>query len=62
MKEMKCLDCNKTFMAENPGKMMETMMPHYMSDHKEIMEGKSTETREQWMARFSKEWKKAKEV
>jgi len=49
-------------MAENPGKMMETMMPHYMSDHKEIMEGKSTETREQWMARFSKEWKKAKEV
>ena len=62
MKQMKCLDCDKTFQAETSDEMLQTMMPHYMSDHKEMMEkGGSDEEKKAWFARFHKEWEKAEE-
>jgi len=62
MKEMKCLDCEKTFKAESPEEMMKTMMPHYMSDHEDIMKAGTEETKKVWMEKFNKEWEEAKEV
>ena len=52
MKEMKCLDCEKTFRANSPEEMMKTMMPHYMSDHKDIMDKGTEETKGEWMKKF----------
>ena len=62
MKEMKCLDCEKTFKAETSEEMMKTMMTHYMSDHKDIMEQGTEETKKVWMEKFNKDWEEAKEV
>ena len=61
MKEMKCLDCAETFKAETSAEMMQTMMPHYIDAHKEMMEEQSDETKEEWMKRFNEEWEKAEE-
>jgi hypothetical protein len=60
MKKMKCLDCDKEFEAETQEEMMQTMMPHYMSDHKDIMEKGTEEKRKVWMEKFNKEWNKSK--
>ena len=62
MKEMKCLDCEKTFRAENPDEMMKTMMPHYMSDHKDIMAKGTEETKGEWMKKFHEDWEVAEEI
>jgi hypothetical protein len=62
MKEMKCLDCEKTFRAETPDEMMKVMHPHYMEDHKDIVENGNEESRKVWMEKFNKEWEAAGEV
>ena len=62
MKKMKCLDCEKTFKANSSDEMMKVMMPHYMSDHKEIMAKGTKETKKVWMEKFHEDWKEAKEV
>lgn len=62
MKQMKCLDCDETFKAETPEEMIQTMMPHYMSDHEDMMKRQNEETKEEWMKRFNKEWEEAEEV
>jgi hypothetical protein len=41
---------------------MQTMMPHYQEDHKEMIEGKASESREEWFARFNKEWEAASKI
>jgi hypothetical protein len=61
MKEMKCLDCDEMFEAETPEEMMEKMMPHYMSEHKEIMDKGTEESKAEWMKKFHKDWEVAKE-
>ena len=62
MKEMKCLDCEKTFKAETLEGMMQTMMPHYMSDHADLMKEGTEEKKKVWMEKFNKDWEEAKEV
>lgn len=62
MKQMKCLDCEKTFKAETPDEMMKTMMPHYMEDHKEIMEKGTEESKAEWMKKFNEEWEKTANI
>ena len=62
MKEMKCLDCDNTFKANSSDEMMKVMMPHYMSDHKDIMESGTEEKKKVWMEKFHKDWEEAKEV
>lgn len=62
MKEMKCLDCEKTFKANSPEEMMKTMMPHYMSDHKDIMDKGTEETKGEWMKNFNEDWESAEEI
>jgi len=61
MKEMKCLDCEKTFKAETSDEMLKILMPHYMSEHAEIMKGNTDESKKAWMERFGKEWEEAEE-
>ena len=62
MKEMSCLDCEEKFQAESPNEMMQTMLPHYMEKHKEIMETNTEESKNEWMDRFHKEWEQAEEI
>lgn len=59
---MKCLDCDKKFSAGSSDEMMQAMMPHYQEDHKEMMEGNASESKEEWFTRFNKEWEGAKEI
>lgn len=62
MKEMKCLDCEERFKAESSEEMMKTMMPHYMSDHKEIMAAGTDEKKKAWMEKFNKDWEATEEI
>ena len=62
MKEMKCLDCEKTFKAETSDEMIKTMMPHYAEDHAEMIKEGTEEKRAIWMKKFQEEWEKAEEV
>lgn len=62
MKEMKCLDCEKTFTANSSEEMMKTMMPHYKEDHAEMMAKGTEETKKVWMEKFNEDWEKAEEV
>jgi len=62
MKEMKCLDCEKSFKAETSDEMMQTMMPHYKEDHAEMMEKGDEESRKVWFEKFNKDWEEAKEI
>jgi len=62
MKEMKCLDCDETFKAESSEEMMKAMMPHYMSDHKELMAKGTEEDKKVWMGKFNKNWEEAEEI
>jgi len=62
MKEMRCLDCKKTFKANSPEEMLLAMMPHYESDHAEMMKSGNERKRKEWMKKFYKNWEKAKEI
>lgn len=62
MKELKCLDCEKMFKAGNPKEMMKVMMPHYMSDHQDIMKNGNEESKAAWMKKFNKDLEEAKEI
>ena len=59
---MKCLDCEKTFKANSSDEMMKGMMPHYMSDHKDLMAEGTEEKKKVWMGKFNKDWEEAKEI
>ena len=61
MKEMKCIDCDEKFSTETKDEMMQKMMPHYKSDHKDIMESGTKEGKEEWMKKFGEAWDKAEE-
>jgi len=62
MKEIKCLDCEETFKAESSDDAMQQMMPHYKSEHAEMMEKGTEEDRKVWFEKFNKDWEEAKEV
>ena len=62
MKEMKCLDCDNTFKANSSDEMMKVMMPHYMSDHKDLMASGTEEKKKVWMEKFNKNWEEAEEI
>ena len=59
---MKCLDCDKTFKAENPDEMLSVLMPHYMSDHKDVMDAGTEESKKVWMEKFNNEWEATEEI
>lgn len=62
MKEIKCLDCDETFKAETKEEALMIMRPHYMSNHKEMMENGSEESKDEWFERFNKEWASTEEI
>lgn len=62
MKKFKCLDCDETFKVATSDDALESMMPHYMETHKEIMETNTTESKEEWMKRFYVEWEATPEI
>jgi len=62
MKEIKCLDCNETFKGNSPEEVMKAMMPHYMSDHKDVMANGTEESKAVWMKKFSEDWEAAEEI
>ncbi|MCA9354243.1 MAG: DUF1059 domain-containing protein [Candidatus Kaiserbacteria bacterium] len=56
MKTIACLDCSQQFSGETPEEVMQAMMPHYMVDHKEVMEGGNEEKKKEWFAEFQRRW------
>lgn len=62
MKKIKCLDCDKEFTSESKEDVLNQMMPHYMEDHKDMMQGQNEETKKEWFERFDRYWEGAEEV
>lgn len=54
----KCIDCDVILEinAESAEEAMREMMPHYMESHKDMMDGHGTESREDWIKRFTDAW------
>lgn len=61
MKKFKCYDCGEIFEAETSKEMLDTLYPHYMKEHKEIITGANEEEKKAWMEKFNKDWNKAEE-
>lgn len=61
MKTITCLDCEQQFSGESPEEVMQTMMPHYMSDHKDVMDAGNEEKKKVWFAEFNRRWEEAGE-
>ncbi len=59
MKTITCIDCEEQFSGETPEAIMQAMMPHYMSDHKDVMERGTEEGKKEWFAEFNKRWEQA---
>lgn len=62
MKEINCLDCDELFKAETSDEMLKTLLPHYMTVHKDIMSNLTDEIKEDWMKRFHEKWNNAIEI
>ena len=62
MKKFKCIDCDETFEGETPDETMKLMMPHYMSEHKEIMDAGTEESKKIWMEKFYKAWEETADL
>ena len=62
MKEIKCLDCEKTFTGETSKEILDQMHPHYMSDHQDVMKNGNEEDQKVWFEKFNKNWEEAEEI
>lgn len=60
---MKCYDCDTMFEAETADELlMGDMYKHYMSEHKDIIEGGNKEEQAAWVAKFRADWEAAEEI
>ena len=59
MKKIKCLDCDKEFEGESKEEVLSKMHPHYMTDHKDVMEQGNEEKKKEWFEVFNKRWEEA---
>ena len=59
MKTITCVDCEMQFEGETKEDVMKAMMPHYGTDHKEMMERGTEEGKKAWFAEFNKRWEEA---
>ena len=64
MKKFKCYDCDETFESKTSEEMLKLLMPHYMSEHTEIIneEDPTGEKKEAWMKKFNEDWEAVEEV
>ena len=62
MKKFKCPDCEKVFEAETSKDMLNLLLPHYMSEHQDVMKGGTDEKMKDWMEKFHKDWEEAEEI
>lgn len=62
MKKITCIDCDQQFGGETREGVMQAMMPHYMSDHKDVMAQANEEKKKVWFAELDKRWNEAEEV
>lgn len=61
MKTITCLDCQEQFQGETKEEIMNAMMPHYMSEHKDVMEAGNEEKKKEWFAEFERRFNEASE-
>ena len=59
MKKITCLDCDEQFEGESKEAVMQAMMPHYMSDHKDVMEAGNEEKKKAWFEELNRRWEEA---
>ena len=62
MKTITCIDCAEQFSGETVENIMEAMMPHYMNDHKDIMDAGTEEQRDGWFAELNRRFDAAEEM
>ena len=62
MKTITCLDCEQQFSGDTPEEVMEAMMPHYLTDHADIMDAGTEELRDGWFVEFNRRWDAAEEA
>lgn len=62
MKTITCIDCLEQFSGETAEAIMEAMMPHYMADHKDIMDAGTEEQRDGWFTELNRRFDSAPEV
>jgi predicted small metal-binding protein len=53
MKTITCIDCNQTFSGETAEEIMEDMMMHYLSDHKDLLDVTTEELPDGWFVEFN---------
>ena len=61
MRTITCLDCEQQFSGETKEAVMQAMMPHYMADHKDVMETGNEEKKKVWFQEFEQRWEAASE-
>lgn len=61
MKSITCYDCDTAFEAETSQEVLEKMYPHYLAEHKDVMESGTEEKKKAWMEQFHKDWEAAEE-
>lgn len=62
MKTITCIDCDEQFLGETPEEVQKAMMPHYMEQHKDVMEAGDDTKMKAWFAEFQRRWDEAEEV
>jgi hypothetical protein len=62
MKEMKCLECDEKFKANNGDEMLQAMMPHYKEAHSEMMKNGTDASRNEWFLKFDKYFQEAEVI
>ena len=53
MKTITCLDCDQRFSGETAEHVMEAMMPHYMTQHPDLMNESAEGLRDGWFVELN---------
>ena len=61
MKTITCLDCDHKFSGNTAEEVMEAMMPHYLKDHKDVLDADTQEQRDGWFSEFNRRFDTALE-
>lgn len=59
MKTITCIDCEEQFSGHTPEEVQMAMLPHYKSNHTEIIGNANEEAKKVWFAEFNRRWEQA---
>jgi hypothetical protein len=56
MKTISCQDCEISLSSETREDILEQFLQHYIKEHQEILDTRSSEGKWAWMAEFERRW------